>query len=92
MPVRPAPISCFFSLGLEIELTEPRVVCAVIFLVNSVLSWIMLTPWALKKMEHLTLDTLPISCFGKQCWGFVSVQRINYALGVFHAVCWPCCW
>ena len=46
----------------------------------------MLTPWAIKKMEHLTLDTLPISCFGEQCWGFVSVQRINYALGVFHAV------
>lgn len=58
----------------------------VIFLVNSILSWIMLTPWAIKKIEHLTLDTLPISCFGEQCWGFVSVHRINFALGVFHSV------
>jgi hypothetical protein len=47
----------------------------------------MLTPWAIKKIEHyLTLDTLPISCLGEQCWGYVAVHRINFALGVFHAV------
>ncbi|KAI5809208.1 serine incorporator/TMS membrane protein [Pyronema omphalodes] len=66
--------------------TATRIAYALIFLVNSILSWIMLTPWAIKKIEHLTLDTLPISCFGEQCWGFVSVHRINFALGVFHTV------
>jgi len=63
-----------------------RITYALLFLVNSILSWIMLTPWAIKKIEHLTLDTLPISCFGEQCWGFVSVHRINFALGVFHSI------
>ncbi|KAA8898513.1 serine incorporator/TMS membrane protein [Sphaerosporella brunnea] len=66
--------------------TATRIAYALIFLVNSILSWIMLTPWAIKKIEHLTLDTLPISCFGEQCWGFVSVHRINFALGLFHAI------
>ncbi|KAI5781225.1 serine incorporator/TMS membrane protein [Geopyxis carbonaria] len=66
--------------------TATRIAYALIFLVNSILSWIMLTPWAIRKLEHLALDTLPISCFGEQCYGFVAVHRINFALGVFHAI------
>jgi len=81
MPVRILP----FSVVATIRVADSRR-SAVLFLVNSILSWIMLTPWAIKKIEHLTLDTLPISCFGEQCWGFVSVHRINFALGVFHSV------
>lgn len=46
----------------------------------------MLTPWAIRKLERLALDVLPISCFGEQCYGFVAVHRINFALGVFHAI------
>ena len=56
----------------------------VIFLVNSIVSWVMLTPWAIKKLEGLTLGYLPVSCFGEQCYGFVAVHRINFALGIFH--------
>ncbi|KAL7273917.1 Membrane protein tms1 [Rhizina undulata] len=52
----------------------------------SILSWIMLTPWAIKKLEHLTLDYFPITCAGEQCFGFAAVHRIQFALGVFHAV------
>ena len=44
----------------------------------------MLTPWALNKLEHLTLDYMSITCKGEECYGFVAVQRINFALGVFH--------
>ncbi|TGZ82945.1 putative membrane protein TMS1 [Ascodesmis nigricans] len=66
--------------------TSTRITYALIFLVNSILSWIMLTPWAIRKLEHLALDALPISCFGEQCYGFVAVHRINFALGVFHAI------
>jgi serine incorporator 1/3 len=46
----------------------------------------MLTPWAIKKLEGLTLDYMQISCVGKQCYGFVAVHRINFALGTFHAL------
>ena len=46
----------------------------------------MLTPWAIKKLEGLTLDYFPVTCLGAECYGFVAVHRINFALGVFHMV------
>ena len=46
----------------------------------------MLTPWALKKLEGLTLDYMAISCDGKQCYGWVAVHRINFALTLFHTI------
>ena len=61
-----------------------RIAYAVILLINSIISWLMLTPWALKKLEHLTLEYMTITCQGKQCYGFVAVQRVNFALGLFH--------
>lgn len=63
-----------------------RIAYALILLVNSIISWLMLTPWALKKLEHLTLDYMSISCQGKQCYGFIAVQRVNFALGLFHFI------
>ncbi|KAL8865375.1 MAG: hypothetical protein Q9174_006921, partial [Haloplaca sp. 1 TL-2023] len=61
-----------------------RIAYAFLLLINSIVSWLMLTPWALKKLEHLTLDYVNISCQGKQCYGYVAVQRVNFALGLFH--------
>ncbi|KAI5839352.1 serine incorporator/TMS membrane protein [Morchella snyderi] len=66
--------------------TATRISYALIFLVNCILSWIMLTPWAIKRLEHLALDYFPISCMGEKCYGFVAVHRIQFALGFFHAV------
>ncbi|WEW57272.1 Membrane protein tms1 [Emydomyces testavorans] len=63
-----------------------RIAYAFILLINSILSWIMLTRWALNKLEHLTFDFLPISCDGEKCHGWVAVHRINFALGLFHIV------
>ena len=63
-----------------------RIAYAFIFLVNSILSWLMLTPWALQKLEHLTLDYISITCKGEDCYGFFAVQRINFALGLFHFI------
>ncbi|KAJ5991420.1 hypothetical protein N7499_003836 [Penicillium canescens] len=63
-----------------------RIAYAFILLVNSIISWIMLTPWALKKLQHLTLDYMEIRCDGKECHGWVAVHRINFALGLFHLI------
>ncbi|KAL8847508.1 MAG: hypothetical protein Q9221_007463 [Calogaya cf. arnoldii] len=63
-----------------------RIAYAFLLLINSIISWLMLTPWALKKLEHLTLDYVNISCQGKQCYGYVAVQRVNFALGLFHLI------
>lgn len=53
-------------------------------LVNSILAWIMLTPWAINKLQHLTLDYVKINCPTGQCYGWLAVHRINFALGLFH--------
>ncbi|TKA80664.1 hypothetical protein B0A49_00805 [Cryomyces minteri] len=63
-----------------------RIAYAIILLVNSIISWLMLTDWAVKKLQHLTLDYMTISCNGKSCYGFVAVHRMNFALGAFHAI------
>lgn len=44
----------------------------------------MLTPWAVKKLENLVLGYMTISCPNGPCYGWVAVQRINWALGLFH--------
>jgi hypothetical protein len=61
-----------------------RIAYALILLVNSIVSWLMLTDWAVKKLQHLTLDYMTISCNGKDCYGFVAIHRLNFALGSFH--------
>jgi serine incorporator 1/3 len=53
-------------------------------MVNSILAWIMLTPWAIKKLQGLTLDYVQISCPTGNCYGWIAVHRINFALGFFH--------
>ncbi|THZ82521.1 TMS membrane protein/tumor differentially expressed protein [Aureobasidium pullulans] len=63
-----------------------RIAYAVILLLNSLLSWIMLTDWAVKKLQHVLLDFATISCNGKACYGFTAVHRINFALGFFHFI------
>ncbi|KAJ5923688.1 hypothetical protein N7454_008933 [Penicillium verhagenii] len=63
-----------------------RIAYAFILLINSIVSWIMLTPWALKKLQHLTLDYMEIRCDGKECHGWVAVHRINFGLGLFHLI------
>lgn len=63
-----------------------RIAYALILLVNSILSWIMLTPWAIQKLQHLTLDYMKISCPEGECHGWVAVHRINFALGIFHII------
>lgn len=63
-----------------------RIAYAVILLLNSMLSWVMLTDWAVKKLQNVLLDFATISCNGKACYGFVAVHRINFALGFFHFI------
>lgn len=61
-----------------------RIAYALILLVNSILAWIMLTPWAIEKLQHLMLDYVKLDCPTGQCYGWFAVHRINFALGLFH--------
>lgn len=61
-----------------------RIAYAIILLFNSIFAWIMLTPWAIRKLEHLTFDYMTFQCGSSECYGYMAVQRINFALGLFH--------
>ncbi|KAM4064759.1 serine incorporator (Serinc) domain-containing protein [Hirsutella rhossiliensis] len=61
-----------------------RIAYALLLLVNSILAWIMLTPWAIEKLQHLTFDYVKINCPTGQCYGWLAVHRINFALGLLH--------
>ncbi|CAM1511110.1 Fc.00g086230.m01.CDS01 [Cosmosporella sp. VM-42] len=63
-----------------------RIGYALLLLVNSILAWVMLTPWAIEKLQHLTLDAFKIHCPTGECHGWLAVHRINFALGLFHIV------
>jgi serine incorporator 1/3 len=63
-----------------------RIGYGLLLLVNSIISWLMLTDWAIKKLEHLTMDYMKLKCVGKDCYGFVAVHRMNLALGLFHCI------
>lgn len=63
-----------------------RIAYALILLLNSILSWLSMTDWAVKKLQGVLLDYVTIDCAGKQCFGFTAVHRINFALGCFHAI------
>ncbi|KAG5953616.1 hypothetical protein E4U53_004403 [Claviceps sorghi] len=63
-----------------------RIAYALLLLANSILAWIMLTPWAIEKLQHLALDYVKINCPNGQCYGWLAVHRINFALGLFHIV------
>lgn len=64
-----------------------RIGYAILFSLNSILSWVMLTDWAIKKLENLTFNYVHLRCAGGgECYGFSSVHRINFALGLFHLV------
>ncbi|KAK5734154.1 Membrane protein tms1 [Elasticomyces elasticus] len=61
-----------------------RIAYALILLLNSLLSWLLLTSWATKKLQHLLLDYVTVNCAGKSCFGFAAVHRVGFALGIFH--------
>lgn len=64
-----------------------RIAYALILLVNSILSWLMLTDWAIKRLQGALLDYVTISCgAAEQCFGFTAVHRVNFALGLLHAI------
>lgn len=64
-----------------------RITYAFFLLLNSLLSWIVLSPFIVNKLEKATFGFINTRCGeGGNCISFVSVHRINLALGVLHLI------
>lgn len=62
---------------------------ALVFLVNSILSWCSLSHVLTDYLEHLTWGLFKVGnayCREHGCTGFTNVQRLNFALGFEHLV------
>lgn len=70
-------MNSFNSVSLSIA---TRILYALLFLVNSTLSWIMLSERAIKKLETLTYGLIEY----KEGASFLGVQRLNFSLGLVH--------
>ena len=57
-----------------------------IFCLNSLLAWIMKTPFVIRQLEKLTFDYIKIECSGGGCYGLLAVHRICFALALFHGL------
>ncbi|ODV86580.1 hypothetical protein CANARDRAFT_6165 [[Candida] arabinofermentans NRRL YB-2248] len=66
-----------------------RITYAIIFLVNSIMSWISLSHSLTSFVENLTWGLFKFGnayCKEHGCTGFTNVQRLNFSLGVLHLI------
>ncbi|KAF9234123.1 serine incorporator/TMS membrane protein [Melanogaster broomeanus] len=63
-----------------------RVGFAIIFMLNSLLAWLMKTPFAIRKIEQWSYDYIKMDCEDGKCYGVLAVHRICFALSLFHAI------
>ncbi|CUM46121.1 uncharacterized protein AC631_01425 [Debaryomyces fabryi] len=65
-----------------------RISYAFILLLNSLFSWVALSPFIVHKLEKASFGFINNKCGpdGGECISFTSVYRINFALGILHLI------
>ena len=64
-----------------------RIGFSIIFLLNSLLAWVMLSEWAIKLLSKYSFDWIKLNCLqeGGGCSGALAVHRVCFGLALFHA-------
>lgn len=62
-----------------------RIGYSLLFLVNSLLAWTMLTDWATRLVQRYSFDWIKMTCPHGACYGLLAVHRINLGLALLHA-------
>ncbi|GAA5821009.1 hypothetical protein JCM11251_001918 [Rhodosporidiobolus azoricus] len=63
-----------------------RVGFSIIFLLNSLLAWLMLSDWAIKLLEQYSAGWVKMKCGDGECYGVLAVHRIMFGLALFHLI------
>ncbi|RGB28698.1 TMS membrane protein tumor differentially expressed protein [Rhizophagus diaphanus] len=63
-----------------------RIVYAIILLLNSILAWVMMSDWVVKKLEKKTHNNLHLNCPEGSCFGVLTVHRVCFALSLLHFI------
>ena len=77
---------CCRSLNMAKIINCPQSLLQLIFALNSILAWIMKTPFAIRQIEKISYDYIKIDCPNGGCYGVLAVHRICFALSLFHAI------
>eukprot|EP00158_Paraphelidium_tribonemae_P003862 Partr_v1_DN26419_c0_g1_i1_m24149 putative serine incorporator len=76
---------CFQVFGIAAS-TATRVAYGFLFLINSIIAWVMLTDWAIEKLKE-RFEKYPfytIDCPEGYCYGTLATYRVTFALCMFH--------
>ena len=57
---------------------------AIMFLLTSVLAWIMLSDWAVKLLEKYSLGYLKPNCENGACYGVIVAHKVMFSLFLLH--------
>ncbi|KAI9227611.1 MAG: serine incorporator/TMS membrane protein [Piptocephalis tieghemiana] len=77
--------SCFCSALNVSGSMATRIMYALLFLVNTLSAWVMLTDWAIRKFEDTFLHGYwHLNCEEGLCYGVLAVHRLCLALALFH--------
>lgn len=65
-----------------------RITYAAMLLLNSLMSWVVMSPFIVKRLEKATFGYINNKCGpdGQQCVSFTLVYRINFALAMVHLI------
>ncbi|KAI9463308.1 serine incorporator/TMS membrane protein [Lactarius psammicola] len=63
-----------------------RIGFAMIFALNSMLAWLMKTPFMIKLIEKWSYDYIKMDCEEGKCYGVLAVHRVCFALALFHII------
>ncbi|KAI0046566.1 TMS membrane protein/tumor differentially expressed protein [Auriscalpium vulgare] len=63
-----------------------RIGFAMIFAINSMLAWLMKSPFMIHQIEKWSYDYIKMDCAGGKCYGVLAVHRVCFALSLFHAI------
>lgn len=70
----------------------------IIFCLNSMLAWLMKTPFAIRQIEKWSYDYIKMDCDGDKCYGILAVSNVSQYVDValnttcqVHRICFALC-
>ena len=83
-----AACKCCFSVFGVAASTATRLMYSFLFLMNSVLAWLMLSDWAIRQLKD-RFDKIPfysLDCPEGYCYGTLATYRVTFSLALFHLI------
>ncbi|KAF9162897.1 hypothetical protein DFQ27_009755 [Actinomortierella ambigua] len=78
--------SCFSAAACSLACRSCNCNNSIATRVGYAFAWILLSDWASKQLESITHGYLRLNCKDNSCYGAFGVQRVGFALALFHII------